>query len=101
MGSRSAGAMIDRSPRGQFRGSGSYDYAATSTRGGFFQVADAGSYQNVNVKPASITAATQTVVLTGRITNFRSDVGRTVEIQGTFGRRVDPGNSDTDQRAEK
>lgn len=87
---RFAGAMIDLSTRGQFRGSGNYDYAQTSTRGGFFTVPSAGRYLNFVVKPATITASTEVVTLAGEITNFLGDTGCTVGVKGTFGKRVDP-----------
>lgn len=87
---RFAGAMIDLSAGGQFRGSGTYDYAQTSSRGGFFTVTNAGRYSDFVVKPATISAATEVVTLVGRITNYLGDAGCNVGVKGTFGKRVDP-----------
>jgi hypothetical protein len=79
---RHAIRMVDNCAGGQFQGSGAYSALTIGTRGQSLDYA--GTYSNVVVKPAAITATTPSLTITGSIANFRDAAGCTITFRSSF-----------------
>jgi hypothetical protein len=70
----------------QMNGSGNYTGFAIGSRARFAQYT--GTY-NLTITPATITAATPSVTIDGRITNFFNTTGCNVTFEGAYVQRID------------
>ena len=70
----------------QMNGSGNYTGAAIGSRAAFSQYT--GTY-NLTLTPATITAATPSVIIYGTITNYFDAAGCSVTFEGAYVQRID------------